>query len=308
MCSRNGLALLTYCHTHHLRITCCLPSSTIIVLYFLFVYFLFMIPIPRRNLERLCKSDVINQSRSDTVYGVLKDVPDRLFTELSTRIFQHADQHGRHTILRALSLSAAHLELDKLFCPVQDEDVNKIHRILAVIEFKREKENRDGEDVRTAQEALWRAMDDPLSLPEVVSGSPTPDPVEMRIAKWISDQNNLPPEHDRPSEHVKNRKRRHSDIASDECNSSHVGNAFPEMELQERVVTRQQPKRSCKGTRETQGARRCGERELRTRKTARSEAPQRSTRGISKPTIRSGNIGLRRMCSDKKSTTLKDRT
>ena len=220
--------------------------------------------IPRRALKKLCKSDEISQNRSDAVYGVLEAVPIRLFTDMSTRIFQHADQHGRDTILRALSLCAAHSELDELFCPVKDEDVTEIFDILALIKFNIKKENVGG-DIRRAQEALFS----PRSSPNVSEDySPTPDPAEMRISKWISDQNTLPPEHDKPSEHVKNRKRRRSDIASNECDSSHIGNALPETELQKRVGTRRQPNRCCKSTRATQSAIRRGQRKLRTRKIA----------------------------------------
>ena len=206
--------------------------------------------IPRRALKRLCKSDEISKGRSDTVYGVLQAVPARLFTDMSTRIFQHADQDGRDTILRALSLSAAHFELDELFCPVEDEDVTEIFDILALIKFNRQKENADG-DIRRAQEALFSPHS---STKNSEDHSPTPDPAETRIAKWISDQNTLPPEHDRPSEQVKNRKRRRSDVASNECDSSHIGNTLNETELQKREGTRRQPKRSCKSTRATQSA------------------------------------------------------
>ncbi|KAL8756591.1 MAG: hypothetical protein Q9199_002820 [Rusavskia elegans] len=261
--------------------------------------------IPRRALERLCKSDKITQSQSDTVYALLKAVAGHLFSNLSTSIFQHADQHGRDAILRALSHSAAHLELDKVFCSLDDEDVTDIFDTLAVIEFERQKENADG-DVGRAQEALFSPRSTPITYGE--GYSPTPDPAEMRIAKWISDQNTLLSEHDKSSEHVSNRKRHHSEIASDEHDSSHIDDALPKIGPQERVGIRRQPDRSCKSKGATQSAMRDGKRGLRTRKVAPPESNRRSKRGISKPTTRSGNIGSRRMCSNKEPTTLKDKT
>lgn len=93
--------------------------------------------IPRRALERLCKSEEIIQSQLDIVYDLLKAVAGYLFSNLSTSIFQHADQHGRDTILRVLSHSAARLELDKVFCFLDDKDVTNIFDTLAIIKFER---------------------------------------------------------------------------------------------------------------------------------------------------------------------------
>ncbi|KAI4146050.1 MAG: hypothetical protein LQ341_002190 [Variospora aurantia] len=257
--------------------------------------------IPRRALERLCKSDEITQTQSETVYALLKAVAGHLFSNLSTSIFQHADQLGRDAILRALSHSAAHLELNKVFCSLDDENVTDIFDTLAVIKFQRQKENADG-DVRRAQEALFSPRSTPITYGE--DYSPTPDPAEMRIAKWISDQNTLLSEHDKSSEHVNNRKRHHSEIASDGHDSSHVDDALPEIEPQERVGVRRQPNRSCKSKGATQSAMPDGKRDLRTRKVAPPESNKRSTRGIFKPTTRSGNIRLRRIRSNKEPTTL----
>ncbi|KAI4087050.1 MAG: hypothetical protein LQ344_007054 [Seirophora lacunosa] len=241
---------------------------------------------PRLPLEKLCKSKYILEYQPDAIHRVLKADSARLFTNLSTRIFHHADQHGRDTILRALSLSAAHLELDKLFSPLRDADVSEIFRILALFKFERVQE--DPGDLQSAQDAAFSSV----SSPENYEGySTTPDPAEMRITEWISDQKNLRSEHDRRSEHAKNRKRRHSDITSDECDSSHAGSAILEPQIQEEVAIRRQPKRSGKITRATQSAIQCGERELRTRKVPRSEAPQRSTRGIPKSTTRGEGLG-----------------
>ena len=256
---------------------------------FLFVHFLSMIP--RRALERLCKSDVITQSQSDTVYALFKAVAGHRFSNLSTSIFQHADQGGRDTILRALGHSAAHLELDKVFCSLDDEDVTDIFNNLAVIKFERQKENADG-DVRRAQEFLFSP---PGSSLDYEGYSPTPDPAEMRTAKWISDQSTLPSNCHKPSEHVNNRTRRHSEIASDECDSSRMGDALPEIAAQEKVGVRRQANRSCKSTRASQSPMRDGKPDLR-------------ARGISRSTARSGNIGLRGMCSDKEPMKLKDKT
>ncbi|KAI4136877.1 MAG: hypothetical protein L6R39_007581, partial [Caloplaca ligustica] len=238
--------------------------------------------IPRRALERLCKEDRINQSRPDTVRDVLKAVPAHLFADLSTRIFQNADQQGRDTILRALSHGAAHLELDELFCSVQDEHVTEIFERLAFIKYEREK--AEPFDLRRAQEALFSPRSSPITYGE--GYSPTPDPTEMRIAKWISDQNTLLSEREKPSEHDNNRKRRHSETASEECDSSNVGDAIPESSLQERVGIRGQPERACKSIKATQSAIRCGERELRTRQVALPQTSQRSPRGVSKPRAR----------------------
>lgn len=259
--------------------------------------------IPRRALERLCKSDDITQSQSDIVYTLLKAVADHLFSNLSTSIFQHADQHGRDTILHALSRSAAHLELDKVFCSLDDEDVTDIYDTLAVIKFERQKENADG-DIQRAQKALFSP---PGSSLNYEGYSPTPDPAEMRIAKWISDQSTLPSECHKPLKHVNNRKRRHPEIANDECNSSRMGDALPETEAQERVGIRRQPNRSCKSTRASQSLMRDGKSDLRARQIARPEGNQRSTRGISRPTTRNGILGLRRMCSHKEPIILKNK-
>lgn len=253
---------------------------------------------PRLSLNKLCESRYILEYQPDAIHRVLKAGSARLFTNLSTRIFHHADQHGRDTILRALSLSAAHLELDKLFSPLRDADISEIFSIL--VPFKVERVQEDPGDLRSAQDAAFP----PLSISENYEGySTTPDPAEMRIAEWVSDQKNLRLEQDRLSEHAKNRKRRHSDITSDECDSSHAGSAISEPQIQERVATRRQPKRSCKNTRATQSAIRCGERELRPRKIPRLEAPQRSTQGIPKSTTRGEGSGSRRKRSDKEPTT-----
>ncbi|KAL8974895.1 MAG: hypothetical protein Q9197_000864 [Variospora fuerteventurae] len=258
--------------------------------------------IPRRALERLCKEDRINQNRSDTVHDVLKDVSAQLFVHLITRIIQYADQRGRDTILRALSHSAAHIELDKLFCSLQDEHVTEIFDILAIINHERQK--AEPFDIARAQEALFSPRSSPISYGE--DYSPTPDPAEMRIAKWISDQNILLLEHDESSEHVNNRKRHHSKFASDEHDSYHVDDALPEIEPQERVGVRRQPNRSCKSKGATQSAMPDGKRDLRTRKVAPPESNKRSKRGIFKPTTRSGNIRLRRIRSNKGPTTLEN--
>ncbi|KAL8987939.1 MAG: hypothetical protein Q9177_002916 [Variospora cf. flavescens] len=256
--------------------------------------------IPRRALERLCKEDLINRSRSDTVHDVLKAVPAHLFVHLSNRIIQYADQRGHDTILRALSHSAAHIELDKLFCSVQDEHVTEIFELLAWVQHEREK--AEPFDIRRAQEALFSPRSSPISYGE--GYSPTPDPAEMRIAKWVSDQKTLLSEHNKSLGHVNNRKRHHSEIASDEHDSSHVDDALPEIEPQERVGVRRQPNRSCKSKGATQSAMPDGKRDLRTRKIAPPESNQRSTRGIVKPTTRNGNIRVRRIHSNKEPTTL----
>ncbi|KAL8903710.1 MAG: hypothetical protein Q9207_003754 [Kuettlingeria erythrocarpa] len=259
--------------------------------------------IPRRSLARLCKSEEITQNQSDVVYALLKSVAGHRFSNLSTSIFEHADQHGRDTILRALSQSAAHLELDKVFCSLDDEDVTDIFNTLADIEFERQKNNA-GRDVGRAQDALFP----PCSIPSLGEDySPTPDPVDMRIVQWISDQNTLLPEHEKSSEHVNNQKRPQPEIASDEHELSHVYDAFPEIEPQERVGVRRQPSRSCKSKRATQGAMQYGKRGGRTPKIAAPKSNQRSTRGIAKPTTRRGkeNIRSRRKHSHNEPKTLK---
>ncbi|KAI4281132.1 MAG: hypothetical protein L6R35_005737 [Caloplaca aegaea] len=256
--------------------------------------------IPRRALERLCKDERINQNRSDTVHDVLKDVSAQLFVHLITRIIQYADQQGRDTILRALSHSAAHIELDKLFCSLQDEHVTEVFDILAIIKYERQK--AEPFDIRRAQEALFSPRSSPISYGE--GYSPTPDPAEMRIAKWVSDQKTLLSEHNQSLGHVNNRKRHHSEVASDEHDSSHVVDALPEIEPRERVGVRRQPNRSCKSKGATQSAMPDGKRDLRTRKIAPPENNQRSTRGTVKPTTRNGNIRVRRIHSNKEPTTL----
>ena len=142
--------------------------------------------ISRRALERLCKSDEINRSRSNTIYDVLEIVFDRLFIDLSTRIFQHANQHDRDTILRALSFNVVHFELDKLFCSVSNENVIEIFDTLTLIEFKRKKENAN-EDIRGAQKALWCAQEALFfsrnSSRNFEGYSSTSNSIEMRIAK-----------------------------------------------------------------------------------------------------------------------------
>ena len=110
-------------------------SSTIIVFYFLFVQFLFMIS--RKTLKKLCKSDDLNQNRSNTIYDVFQIIFDRFFIDLSIRIFQHTNQHDRDIILRVLSFNVAHFEFDKLFCFVQDKDVIQIFNTLIFIEFEK---------------------------------------------------------------------------------------------------------------------------------------------------------------------------
>ncbi|KAI4092952.1 MAG: hypothetical protein LQ339_007773 [Xanthoria mediterranea] len=256
--------------------------------------------IPRKPLERLCQEDRINQSRSDTVHDLLKAVPAHLFTHLSTQIFQHADQKGRDTILRALSHAATHLELHTLCCSVQDEHVLEIFEHLVHIDHEREK--AEPFDLQRAQDALFSRYDSPISRGDC---STTPNPAEMRVAKWVSDQNTLRSEHDNPSEHRNNRKRRHSETASAEPNLSNVGVAFAEKELQERVATRQQPKRACKSINATQSAIRRRQREPRTRQMALQTA-QLSPRGMSKPRAGSGNLRSCRTCSGKEPKVLKD--
>lgn len=241
--------------------------------------------IPREPLERLCQEERLNQSRSDTVHGLLKAVPAHLFTHLSSHIFQHADQQGRHNILQALSHAAAHLELYTLVGSVQDEHVLKIFEHLAWISHERQK--AEPLDLRRAQEALFSLCSSPPSRGDC---STTPDPAEMRVAKWVSEQNTLRSEHDNASEHHNNRKRRHSETASDESNLSNVGVILPEKELQERVATRQQPMRACKSMNATQSAIRCGQRASLTRQVVLPQTTQRSPRGMSKPRVRSGNI------------------
>ncbi|KAI4235443.1 MAG: hypothetical protein LQ349_003179 [Xanthoria aureola] len=257
--------------------------------------------IPREPLERLCQEDRLNQSRSDTVYDLLKAVPPHLFTHLSSHIFQHADQQSRDTILQALSHAAAHLELYTLVGSVQDEHVLKIFEHLAWISHEREK--AEPYDLRRAQDALFSRYDSPISRGDC---STTPDPAEMRVAKWVSDQNTLRSEHDNPSEHHNNRKRRHSETASDESNLFNVGVALPEKELQERVATRQQPKRACKNMNATQSAIRRRQREPRTRQVALPQSAQRSPRAMSKPRARSGILRSCRTRSGKEPTALKD--
>ncbi|KAL8942680.1 MAG: hypothetical protein Q9216_001534 [Gyalolechia sp. 2 TL-2023] len=251
----------------------------------------------------LCKSDEIIQSQSETVYALLKAVAGHLFSNLSTSIFQHADQHGRDSILRALSHSAAHLELDEVFCSLDDDDVTDIFDTLAVIKFERQKEDADG-DVRRAQDALFSPCSTPTTYGE--DYSPTPDPAEMRIANWISDQNTLLSAHDKSSEHVNKRKRHHSEITSDEHNSSHVDDAVHDIEPQETVDRRRQPNRSCKSKETAQSAIPDSKRARRMPKTKPPESSQRSTRGIFEPTTRSGDVRLRRNRSNKEPTTLED--
>ncbi|KAI4282098.1 MAG: hypothetical protein L6R38_003182 [Xanthoria sp. 2 TBL-2021] len=236
--------------------------------------------VPRRSLARLCRSEEITRNQSDTVFALLKDVAGHRFSHLSTAIFHHADQEGRDAILRALSNSATSLELDKVFCSLDDGDVTDIFGTLAVIKHEEKKKDADG-DIQRAQDAVFP----PCSIPSLGEDySPTPDPAEMRIDKWISDQNTLLSEHDKSSEHVNNRKRHHSEIASDEHDSSHIDDALPEVGPQERVGIRRQPDRSCKSKGVTQSAMRDGKRGLRTRKIAPPENNRRSKRGISKPT------------------------
>ncbi|KAL8961302.1 MAG: hypothetical protein Q9193_002127 [Seirophora villosa] len=119
---------------------------------------------PRLPLNKLCESQYILEYQPDAIHRLLKAGSARLFNNLSTRIFHHADQHGRDTILRALSLSAAHLELDKLFSPLRDADINEIFSIL--VPFKVERVQEDPGDLRSAQDAAFP----PLSIPERMEG------------------------------------------------------------------------------------------------------------------------------------------
>ena len=257
--------------------------------------------IPREPLERLCQEDRLNHSPSDTVHDLLKAVPPHLFTHLSSHIFQHADQQGRHNILQALSHAAAPLELYTLVGSVRDEHVLKIFEHLAWISHERKK--AEPFDLQRAQEALDSLCGSPISRADC---STTPDPAAMRVAKWVSDQNTLRSEHDNPLEHHNHRKRRHSGTASDECDLSNVGDAFPDKELQERVATRQQPKRACKSMNATQSAIRRRQREPRTRQVALPQTAQHSPRGMSKPGARIGNLRSCRTRSGKEPTALKD--
>lgn len=262
--------------------------------------------IPREPLERLCQEDRLNHSPSDTVHDLLKAVPPHLFTHLNSHIFQHADQQGRHNILQALSHAAAPLELYTLVGSVQDEHVLKIFEHLAWISHERKK--AEPFDLQRAQEALDSLCGSPISRGDC---STTPDPAEMRVAKWVSDQNTLRsehdnPEHDNPPEHHNNRKRRHSETASENSNLSNLGVALPEKELQERVATRQQPKRACKSLNATQSAIGRRQREPRTRQVALPQTAQRSPRGISKPRARVGNLRSCRTRSGKEPKALKD--
>ncbi|KAI4220090.1 MAG: hypothetical protein L6R36_007872 [Xanthoria steineri] len=257
--------------------------------------------IPRKSLERLCQEDRLHQSRSVTVYDLLKAVPVHLFTHLSSHIFQHADQQGRNNILQALSHAAVHLELYTLVGSVQDEHVLKIFEHLAWISHEREK--AEPFDLERAQEALYSFCGSPISRGDC---STTPDPAERRVANWVSDQNTLRSERDNPSEHHNNRKRRHSETASDKSNLSNIGVAHAEKELQERVATRQQPKRACKSMNATQSAIRRRQQEPRTRRVALPQTAQRSPRGMSKPRARSRNLRSCRTRSGKEPKALKD--
>lgn len=135
--------------------------------------------VPRRSPARLCRSEEITRNQSDTVFALLKAVAGYRFSHLSTAIFQHADQAGRDAILRTLSNSAASLELNKVFCSLDDRDVTDIFGTLAVIKHEERKKNTDG-DIQRAQNAVFP----PYSIPSLGEDySPTPDPAEIKVAQ-----------------------------------------------------------------------------------------------------------------------------
>ncbi|KAL9024607.1 MAG: hypothetical protein Q9196_006395, partial [Gyalolechia fulgens] len=207
----------------------------------------------RKNLERVCQSRVFEEDKADTVYSVLKAVSTSrpLFSDLVTRLFEHADPSGRDSILRALGNSVADIGLEKLLCPDREEDVHELFEVMALMSFEKQKARTN---IGRAQEALSSLRNlSPLPFDE---GSPTPTPSEMRTAKWISDQNTLRSNHD------KKRKRDDSDNGSDE----HAEPVSPKPGPRERSSTRRPPKRASKGTMAAQSAVHKSERNLRPRK------------------------------------------
>lgn len=105
-----------------------------------------------------------------------------LFSELSTRVFEHADQIGRDTILRALGDSIVDVELEKLSCPDREEDANEIYQVMVLRSFDEQKAQAH---IGRAQDALSSASN--LSPSPMSEGNPTPEQGEIRTAKWIFD-------------------------------------------------------------------------------------------------------------------------
>ncbi|KAL8932194.1 MAG: hypothetical protein Q9211_006467 [Gyalolechia sp. 1 TL-2023] len=236
----------------------------------------------RKNLERVCQSSEFEEDKADTVYSVLKAVSTSrtLFSDLVTRLFEHADPNGRDSILRALGNSVADIGLEKLLCPDREEDVHELFGVMALMSF--EKQKARPVDIGRVQDAL-RSDNNLPPLPSD-EGSLTPTPSEMRTAKWISDQNTLRSNHD------KKRKRDDSDNGSDE----HAEPVSPKPGPRERSSTRRPPKRASKGTKAAQSAVHKSERNLRPRKVAKPEGNQHPVQGICEPTVSNGNIPPRR--------------
>ncbi|KAL8709387.1 MAG: hypothetical protein Q9220_005881 [cf. Caloplaca sp. 1 TL-2023] len=176
-----------------------------------------------------CMNDDFIQCQSDTVYALLKAVTSHLFSNLIKIIFQHTDQEGRDSVLRALSRSVAHLELDKVFSSLGAEDKIDIYDTLAAIKLEKRREIAEA-DLSPTPEALLSPSGDTGAYGQ--DYSPTPDPAETGIARWISDQQDL------MFESGHKRKRHYSDTLSEHD----ILNTDP----QRNIDMRRQPDRSCK--------------------------------------------------------------
>ncbi|KAL9042967.1 MAG: hypothetical protein Q9214_003631 [Letrouitia sp. 1 TL-2023] len=196
----------------------------------------------RKKLEALCKKKRLNEDRADILYTVLKAVStsDALFKDLSARIFKHADQRGRDTILRALG-NSVDVQLEKLLCPDREEDANEIYQVMVRRSFEIQKAPSC---ISRAQDALFAGLD--LPHPPTPEGSSTPELEECRIKKWIEDQSTLAPAPD------KKRNRGSSDNGHDEYDSFRAAANLSETESLEKIRIRR-PKRLCKGTMAAQG-------------------------------------------------------
>ena len=189
----------------------------------------------RKDLERLCKSNEITQNQAVTVNDLLRSVNDHLFSHLSHSIYQFAGDAGRKAIILALSSTAAHLELDKVFCSLNNDDVADTYDTLEWLRMRGERKNA-GEDTQHTREIPVSPHTAHSSV--VDDCSTTPDPAHLRTFKWIYDQKSL------QSENADGPKRRHCETANLGLASSYENNLVP---LSKYSHIRRQPHRSCKG-------------------------------------------------------------
>ena len=230
----------------------------------------------RNELETLCKNKRLNQDRADTVYCVLKEISTSpvLFSDVSGRIFRHADPGGRDSILRALGHSVGHVELEKLLCPDQQDDIQEISKAMALKDFNVEKQQTSAQmtsaQIASAQDELFSYSNPtPLSSPE---GSPTPDPTQRnKNATWIVDQSTF------ATGHQPERKRGHLVNRIEGYSSTFARPELSGKNVKQTSTTRPLPKRSCKSTTAAQNTLYTGETARRRYKIAKPEGNQPST-------------------------------